>query len=158
MDFKLLADLVQPFLSEMKPEYFQKLSELSNKISDRVSGEEKFSLDIVKDIVGDMVTEDPSIVEMMSLGFDKQKDSILKPIKVILDVSQEEIDNEKVKKFRAKPNVFNQETLKMEKKRKLLKLKLEKDKHTYVIESDTHGKIFVDLRIQEKSHLKEDFS
>ena len=77
----------------------------------------------------------------------EQADKILPPIKVTLEVRQEDVDSEKTKKFRAKPSVLNVETLQIEKKSTLFKLKLEKEKEEYIIESEEHGRVFVELKI-----------
>lgn len=139
-----LLNLAGPVMENISPEMLQKLSAVAGKLGDRMKDSgEKFSLDSIKT----MIEEDSDLRTDMGLMIgQEQADILLPPIKVTLDVKS--TDFGKTKKFRAKPNCFNVETLQIEKKSTLFKLKLVKDQNEYTIESEEHGRVFVELNLK----------
>lgn len=136
MDINAMKPLLDGMLKSISPETLEAVSVAALKLCKemRETGQE-FSIDHIQKLI----ETDEEIRQIAN------SQTPLQSIQVTLKVTQSEIDNEKTKKFRAKPFMSSGTS-----ERKLFRLKLIKDQYEYTISSPDHGDVFVKIEIVEK--------
>ena len=160
MDIESLMSMAEPFLENINPRMVKAFGDIISKFgADMEASGDKLSIANIKALKH--TSEVKSLLKMMDeddTDFEKVGDTVLPPISVVLKVTEKELKDEATRKFRASPSRFSTETMSIEKKRKLFKLKLNKDQLLYTIESMEHGRVFVKLDVVEEDFYHKQMS